>query len=177
MPQRSPTQPESKRSSCAFSDISSDDNTWSINEKTQTSNSEASRYLRQFQSPNYSSDHRPRYSRASASHATFSVAPSLSHTPASSVSYSLPYSPAATTRPLPPRHNPHSSSYGAKTIDLVTPVTAPSSPKYYSHKTYPISTTSTSTIEGEIVYAKSPVPTFSVANGSLGRLLATTPRA
>jgi hypothetical protein len=176
VPQRSPTQADSKRSSCAFSDISSDDNTWSVNEKSQPSNSEAARYLRQFQSPAYSPEtarsYRPRY----ASQVSFSAAPSLSHTPASSVSYSLPYTPA-TARPLPPRHNPHSSSYGTKTIDLVTPVTAPSSPKYYSHKTSPISTTSTSTIEGESVYAKSPVPSLSAANGSLGRLLASTPRA
>jgi hypothetical protein len=180
VPQRSPTQAESKRSSCAFSDISSDDNTWSLNEKSQASNSDASRYLRQFQSPTYSAEasrsHRPRYNRASTSQVSFSAAPSLSHTPASSVSYSLPYTPA-TARPLPPRCNPHTSSYGSKSIDLVTPVTAPSSPKYYSHKTAPISTTSTSTIEGEIIYAKSPVPSLSAANGSLGRLLASTPRA
>jgi hypothetical protein len=179
VPQRSPTQPESKRSSCAFSDISSDDNTWSLNENSSTMNSEASRYLRQFQSSTYASEtvraHRPRYSRASTSHVNFSAAPSLSHTPASSVSYSLPFTPA-TSRPLPPRH-PHSSSYGSKSINLVTPLTAPSSPKLYSHKTSPISTTSTSTIEGEIVYVKSPVPSLSAANGSLGQLLASTPRA
>lgn len=180
VPQRSPTQPESKRSSCAFSDISSDDNSWSLNEKSQAMNFEASRYLRQFQSATYSAEtaraHRPRYSRSSTSQVSFSAAPSLSHTPTSSISYSLPYTPA-TTRPLPPRNNPHGSSYGSKSIDLVTPLTTPSSPKSYSHKTSPISTTSTSTIEGEIVYAKSPVPSLSAANGSLGRLLASTPRA
>jgi hypothetical protein len=143
-------------------------------------NSEASRYLRQFHPTAYTAEniraHRPRYSRASTSQASASAAPSLSHTPASSFSYSLPYTPA-TSRPLPPRHNPHGSSYGSKSIDLVTPLTAPSSPKSYSHKTPAISTTSTSTIEGEIVYAKSPVPSLSAANGSLGRLLASTPRA
>ncbi|CAA9963307.1 hypothetical protein CFE70_006737 [Pyrenophora teres f. teres 0-1] len=185
VPQRSPTQPESKRSSCAFSDMSSDDNT---NEHYLRSNSEASNYLRKFQSSIYSSEaaarpYRPRYQRSSTSQFSFSAAPSLSHTPASSVSYSLPYTPA-TTRPLPPRTKPsHSSSYGAKSIDLVTPVTAPSSPnnsspkKSYSHKSSPsMSSTSTSTIEGEIVYAKSPVPEPSFASGSLGRLLASTPR-
>jgi hypothetical protein len=180
VPQRSPTQPDSKRSSCAFSDISSDDNTWSINDKSHAMNSDASRYLRQFQSAAYSAEnvrsHRPRYSRASTSQVSFSAAPSLTHTPASSISYSLPFTPAM-TRPLPPRNNPHGSSYGSKSIDLVTPLTAPSSPKSYSHKTSPISTTSTSTIEGEIVYAKSPVPSLSAANGSLGWLLASTPRA
>ncbi|KAH8724306.1 life-span regulatory factor-domain-containing protein [Phaeosphaeriaceae sp. PMI808] len=180
VPQRSPTQPESKRSSCAFSDISLDDNTWSVNEKAQMMSSEASRYLRQFQSATYTAENvrpqRPRHNRASTSQVSFSAAPSLSHTPASSASFSLPYSPAA-TRPLPPRNNPHNSSYASKSIDLVTPLTAPSSPKSYSHKTPPISTTSTSTIEGEIVYAKSPVPSLTAANGSLGLLLASTPRA
>jgi hypothetical protein len=179
VPQRSPTQPESKRSSCAFSDISSDDNAWSVNGNSQTMNSEASQYLRQFQSLMYSTEtirpHRPRYSRASTSQINFSATPSLSHTPASSVSYSLPYTPA-NSRPLPPRHNTIHSN-GSKSIDLVTPLTAPSSPKSYSNKTLPISTTSTSTIEGEIVYAKSPVPSFSAANGSLSHLLASTPRA
>ncbi|KNG48200.1 hypothetical protein DDE82_007130 [Stemphylium lycopersici] len=180
VPQRSPTQPDSKRSSCAFSDTSSDDNS------DDRYHSEASAYLRKFQStPAYSPDtvrpYRPRYNRASTSQYSFSAAPSLSHTPASSVSYSLPYTPA--TRPLPPRTKPsHSGSYGAnaKSIDLVTPLTAPSSPKSspksYSHKSPAISRTSTSTIEGEIIYAKSPVPEPSVASGSLGRLLASTPR-
>ncbi|KAI4907704.1 hypothetical protein J4E90_009110 [Alternaria incomplexa] len=175
VPQRSPTQPESKRSSCAFSDISSDDNSV---DRCQRFDSEASKYLRKFQSPVYFPDTvRPRYSRSSTSQISFSAAPSLSHTPASSVSYSLPYTPA-TTRPLPPRTKPsHSGSYGAKSIDLVTPVTAPSSPKSYSHKSAAsISRTSASTIEGEIFYAKSPVPEPSFASGSLGRLLASTPR-
>jgi hypothetical protein len=175
VPQRSPTQPESKRSSCAFSDISSDDNSA---DRYQRFDSDASKYLRKFQSPAYFPDTvRPRYNRNSTSQISFSAAPSLSHTPASSVSYSLPYTPA-TTRPLPPRTKPsHSGSYGAKSIDLVTPLTAPSSPKSYSHKSAAsISKTSTSTIEGEIVYAKSPVPEPSFASGSLGRLLASTPR-
>ncbi|KAL6705139.1 hypothetical protein ACN47E_007244 [Coniothyrium glycines] len=176
VPQRSPTQPESKRSSCAFSDISFDDMT-SSDEKSQHSNSEASRCLRKFQSTtSYSSDtvrpYRTRYNRASASHINFAVAPSLSHTPASSVSFSLPFTPA-TTRPLPPR-TPQSSSYASKSIDLVTPMTAPSSPKMYSYKTPPISRTSTSIIEGEIIYAKSPVVSPSHASGSLGRLLTAT---
>ncbi|EUC38326.1 hypothetical protein COCVIDRAFT_86946 [Bipolaris victoriae FI3] len=176
VPQRSPTQPDSKRSSCAFSDVSSDDNT---DDRYQ---SDASKYLRKFQSaPTYAPDnmraYRPRYNRASTSQYSTSAAPSLSHTPASSVSYSLPYTPA-TTRPLPPRTKPsRNGSYGGgKSIDLVTPVTAPSSPKSYSHKSPAVSRTSVSTIEGEIVYAKSPVPEPSVASGSLGRLLASSPR-
>lgn len=176
VPQRSPTQPESKRSSIAFSDMSSDDNTPSSDERQE---SEASRYLRQFQSSSYAADtvrpHRPRYNRASTSQVSFSAAPSLSHTPASSVSFSLPYTPAyvPSSRPLPPRNKPHSSSYSSKSIDLVTPLTMPSSPKQYSHKTPPISRTSTNPIEGEIVYAKSPVPSLGAANGSLSRLMAS----
>ncbi|KAF1847505.1 uncharacterized protein K460DRAFT_374557 [Cucurbitaria berberidis CBS 394.84] len=183
VPQRSPTQPESKRSSCAFSDISSDDNLWSSDDRSQRSDSEASRYLRYFQASlsnaaETARPYRPRYTRASTSQVSFSAAPSLSHTPASSVSFSLPYTPAyppPTSRPLPPRNNPHTSSYSSKSIDLVTPLTATASAKQYSHKTPPISRTSTSTIEGEIVYAKSPVPSLSAANGSLSRLMASTP--
>lgn len=152
----------------------------SSDEKSLRSDSEASRYLRHFQSATYAADTirapRPRYSRSSTSQISFGTAPSLSHTPASSISFSLPFTPAA-TRPLPSRTNPHSSSYGTKSIDLVTPVTAPSSPRQYSHKSPAISRTSISTIEGEIVYAKSPVPSVTdFANGSLGRLLAATPR-
>lgn len=145
--------------------------------------SDASRYLRQFQSATASSTetavrpNRPRFNRASTSQVTFSTAPSLSHTPASSVSLSMPYTPS--TRPLPPRTNPHSSSYSSKSIDLVTPwsgtYTAPSSPPQYSLKAAPVSHTSINTIEGEILYAKSPIPSMSPANGSLGRLLASTP--
>jgi hypothetical protein len=172
VPQRSPTQPDSKRSSCAFSDVSSDE--------TSDYHSDASKYLRKFYSTPTSSDavrqHRPRYSRASTSQYSSSAAPSLSHTPASSVSYSLPYTPA-TTRPLPPRtKSSRHGSYGGKSIDLVTPVTAPSSPKSYSHKSPAVSRTSISTIEGEIVYAKSPVPEPSVASSSLGKLLASSPQ-
>ncbi|KAI8942117.1 hypothetical protein NX059_000211 [Plenodomus lindquistii] len=178
VPQRSPTQSDSKRSSMAFSDISSDDNLHSDNEKSVRSDSEAWRYLRKFQTIPHASEivrpSRPRYNRASTSQISFSAAPSLSHTPASSVSYSLPYTPA-TTRPLPPRTNPHTSSYSAKSIDLVTPLTAPISPKLYSHKTSPILRTSKSVIEGEIIYVKSPVPSPSAASGSLGQLLNSTP--
>lgn len=150
----------------------------SSDERSQRSNSEASKHLRKFQSTtSYSSEtarpYRPHYNRASASHISLANAPSLSHTPTSSVSYSLPYTPA-TARPLPPR-TPYATHSSSKSIDLVTPVTAPSSPKMYSYKTPPISRTSTSTIEGEIVYAKSPVPSSpSVASGSLGRLLNAT---
>ncbi|KAJ4298257.1 hypothetical protein N0V90_006156 [Kalmusia sp. IMI 367209] len=184
VPPRSPTQLRSNRSSCAFSELSSDDNALSGDEKPRQ-DSDASRYLRQFQQASYATDaaatirpRRPHYTRASTSHVSFSMAPSLSHTPASSASFSLPYTPS--TRPLPPRTNPHSSSYTYKSIDLVTPLTyastAPSSPRQYSLKTHPETATSASTIEGEIRYQKSPIMSMSPANGSLGRLLASTPR-
>jgi hypothetical protein len=183
VPPRSPTQPRSQRSSCAFSELSSDDNMTSGDERLRKE-SEASKYLRQFQSATQSAAEttvrptRPRYSRASTSQVTHSAAPSLSHTPASSISYSLPYTPS--TRPLPPRKNPYSSSYASRSTDLVTPftyATAPSSPPQYSLKTPPISRTSTGAAEGEIMYEKkSPVPSVSPANGSLKQLFATTPR-
>ncbi|KAJ4355856.1 uncharacterized protein N0V89_003877 [Didymosphaeria variabile] len=178
VPPRSPTQLRSNRSSCAFSDLSSDDNATSGDEKPRQ-HSDASRYLRHCQLTTYSDatvrPRRPHYVRASTSHVNFSAAPSLSHTPASSVSYSLPYTPS--TRPLPPRTNP-SSSYTYKSIDLVTPLThastAPSSPRQYSLKSHAETATSASTIEGEIMYAKTPIMSMSPANGSLGRLLAST---
>lgn len=178
---RSPTALRSKRSSCAFSEISSDNNATSSDE-IGAQDSEASRFLRQFQSVTAKTETtvrpvRPHYNRASTSQVTFSAAPSLSHTPASSISYSLPYTPS--TRPLPPRTNPHSSSYGARSVDLVTPftyATAPSSPPQYSLKSAPISTTSRGNVEGEIMYQKSPVPSVSSANGSLKQLFAATPR-
>ncbi|KAH6625696.1 life-span regulatory factor-domain-containing protein [Boeremia exigua] len=174
IPQRSPTQSHSKRNSYASSE-------GSIDEDYHRSDSDASNYLRQFQNIANGTDTvrpvRPRYERASTSSANFSAAPSLSHTPTSSYSFSLPYTPytqASNNRPLPPRT--HGSSYASKSIDLVTPMTGPSSPKQYWHKAPPVSRTSMSTIEGEIMYAKSPVPSLSPANGSLGLLLGTTPR-
>ncbi|KAF2112660.1 hypothetical protein BDV96DRAFT_602047 [Lophiotrema nucula] len=179
---RSPTAPRSQRSSCAFSEISSDDNTGSSDEK-QRKDTEASWYLRQFQPASQKGETtatvrqpRPRYNRASTSQATWSAAPSLSHTPASSISYSMPYTPS--TRPLPPRTT-NSSSYGSRSIDLVTPFsytsTTTASPPQYSLKTQPTSRTTTSAIEGEILYEKSPIPSMSPANGSLKQLFASTP--
>lgn len=178
---RSPTQIASKRSSTALSDMSLDENTTTAASDLEKSkqDSEASRYLRQFQATTFPSDTtptvRPRYSghnRSSTSN-TACATPSLSHTPASSVSYSLPYTPA--TRPLPPRNY---SSYASKSIELVTPwpysTTAPLSPPKYSMKSAPTIERTSSTIEGEMIYEKSPIPSISPANGSLGRLLATS---
>lgn len=180
VPARYPTQLPSKRSSCAFSETS-DDNTVSGDERVKVE-SEASRYLRQFQSSVYSIDssatmrpRRPQYTRGSTSQTSHSAAPSLSHTPSSSISYSLPYTPS--TRPLPQRTNPYSSSQGSKSIDLVTPwgysATAPMTPPQYSQKGVTTAMTSANNAQGEILYEKSPIPSVSPANGSLGRLLAS----
>ncbi|KAF2008566.1 hypothetical protein BU24DRAFT_93203 [Aaosphaeria arxii CBS 175.79] len=185
VPLRSPTAALSNRSSVAFSELSSDDNATSSDDKSRHS-SNASLYLHQVQSGNSWADltnavrpARPRYNRASTSSANFSAAPSLSHTPGSTTSFSMPYTPA-TTRPLPPRTNPHthSASYHAKSVDLVTPLTytTSNSPPQYSFKALPVSTTSKGTVEGEILYEKSPIPSISPANSSLRQLFASTPR-
>ncbi|KAF2653221.1 hypothetical protein K491DRAFT_603334 [Lophiostoma macrostomum CBS 122681] len=200
VPPRSPTAPRSQRSSCAFSfsEQSSDDNATSSDEKL-LQDSEASRYLRQFQTTASTASEtarpaRPRYTRTSTPNATYnhssqsqshiqtqSAAPSLSHTPASSFSFSLPYTPS--TRPLPPRTNPHSTSYGSRSIDLVTPfgyATAPSTPpsqQQYTMKAGPLhAQTNKGNAEGEILYAKSPIPSVGSANGSLKQLFAGTPK-
>jgi hypothetical protein len=183
---RPPTAPPSKRSSMVVSEMSSDENALSGDERPQPTRteSEASKYLRQFQSATATVEtsvrpDRPRYNRASTtSQATFSAAPSLSDTPASSVSYSMPYTPS--TRPLPPRTNPHISSYGSRSIDLVTPftvATTASSPPQYSLKSNPVSKTSPGTVEGEILYEKrSPLPPAAPVHGSLRSLFDSTPR-
>jgi hypothetical protein len=180
VPQRLPTQPESKRSSCAFSDMSSDDNTTSSEERYQRSDSEASSYFCNFQSSTYSPDttrlYRPRFSRSSTSQTSYSVGPSLSHSSASPVRYSLPCAPATTRTPSPRTKPVHNLSYSARSIDLVTSLTALSDPKQYMYKSPAVSKTSASTIQGEIVYVKSPIPSQSAASGSLNRLLALMPR-
>ena len=50
VPPRSPTAPRSQRSSCAFSELSYDDNAGSNDDKSAAMESDASRYLRLFQS-------------------------------------------------------------------------------------------------------------------------------
>lgn len=104
--------------------------------------SEAAKYLRQFHSPTFMSEStsRPPRSRpmAQSRASTASIgttAPSLTHSASNSASASPGTSPTTSTltaltafslpytysRPLPPRTNPYSSSYGAKSISLVTP--------------------------------------------------------
>ncbi|OCK89407.1 uncharacterized protein K441DRAFT_667493 [Cenococcum geophilum 1.58] len=179
---RSPTAAPSQRSSSAFSEASLEDSTLSGDERLRR-DSEASRYLRQFQSTTAMAETsgrqtRPRYNRSPMSMVTMSAAPSLSHTPTSSASMSMPYTPS--NRPLPPRSNPHSSSYGSRSIDLVMPFTATaaaSSLSQYSLKSAASSRTSIDAVEGEILYEKqSTIPTASPANGSLKQLFASTPR-
>ena len=198
VPPYSPTTPPSKRTSMVLSELSTDDNAAgppSLDDTPRRPDSEASRYLRQFQSATAAHDpsvrpaNRPLLNRASVSQTTYgSAAPSLSHTPASSLSYSMPYTPS-TTRPLPPRTNPHISSYGSRSIDLVTPCSAASasnssvarsSPPSYSLKSGPVETAMSVgvVVEGEISYEKrEPLVSVVPAHGSLKRLFAgTAPR-
>ncbi|KAF2742882.1 hypothetical protein M011DRAFT_522004 [Sporormia fimetaria CBS 119925] len=176
VPPCSPTAP-SKRSSWALSEKSTDESALAHEAKPKKE-SEAHIWLRQFHSnpdKTFGRPIRPRIARATTSHGMSSTAPSLSHTPTSSVSYSLPYTPSA--RPLPPRTNPHGSSYGAKSTDLLNPLiySAPSTPPQYSFKSAPLSHTSTPIAEGTIVYEKSPVPPVLWTDGSLKQLLTATP--
>lgn len=90
--------------------------------------SEAARYLRQFQSPSFiaESSMRPvRRPNPQSRSSTYSLAPSLTHSPSPGTSPSsfsaLSSLPLAYSRPLPPRANPYSRSYGAKGMSLVTP--------------------------------------------------------
>jgi hypothetical protein len=90
--------------------------------------SEAAKYLRQFQSPSFIVDsttkplRRPNPQSRSS---TYSLAPSLTHSPSPGTSPSsytpLSSLPLAYSRPLPPRANPYSRSYGTKGMSLVTP--------------------------------------------------------
>lgn len=123
VPRQSPTTPSTARFS--YSEASSDENDDYLDEKRSFShvNSEAARYLAQFQSdeptPLVKTPRRPAYHRA---HASMSAAPSLSHTPTSTVSTSIPYTPNH-HRPLGPRSNPYFSYSCARSVDLVTPLT------------------------------------------------------
>jgi hypothetical protein len=187
IPPRSPTQaPMSNRSSITLSS-DTDADTESIEVIRPRKESEAARYLRQFQSSaslaaegQSSRSSRPRYHRASASvtATTTSAAPSLSHTPASLASLaSIPYTPSS-NRPLLPRKNPYSTSAGARSIELVTPFTKlptepPPSITPYSLKSTPSSSTTISIAEGQMLYQKktsltTPLP----GHGSLKELFA-----
>lgn len=175
VPQRSPTAPHMHRISSTFSEASEDEHMYSGDESRMTKDTEAARYLRQFQSQDGSSTRawRPRYNRSSTSTAAYSTAPSLSHTPTSTASVSLPYTPS--TRPLPLRQNPY-NSYGPRSIDLVTPfaaatTTAPSSLRDYSLKSAATASTSAGVVEPGLLYEKkSSLPPASPSQGSLKQL-------
>lgn len=124
VPQRSPTVV--RPVSLTFSDLSLSDTHSSAEESIDTmeqGHNDASRYLEQFYaefpSANYASGtRRPRMTRASTA-TDSSAIPSLVHSPSSS--YGTVASNAS-YRPLPPRHNPFSTThYSTKSIDLVLP--------------------------------------------------------
>jgi hypothetical protein len=177
VPQRSPRAAQSNRLSYGYSEASDEELDQRLGQ-----DSEAARYLRQFQTTASQQEvwirPRPQMSRSSASIAAMSNAPSLSHTPASTASLSLPYTPSS--RPLPPRsyHARASSSFSAKSVDLVLPYasqTPPTAPASVSHsfKTPAGARTYTENAEGELLYEKRrTIPCASpVTAGSLKKLL------
>lgn len=124
IPQMSPTvlRPVSQ----TFSDLSISDSNSLADETAgimETGHNDASRYLEQFyadfSSANYASGtRRPRMTRASTATDSSNI-PSLVHSPSSS--YGTVASNAS-YRPLPPRHNPFSTTHcSTKSIDLVLP--------------------------------------------------------
>ncbi|KAF2675554.1 hypothetical protein BT63DRAFT_41657 [Microthyrium microscopicum] len=142
IPQRSPTAIQPNRfsftdlSSAASSDIEDEEDT---NEDVlrrprgpmqhRRQDSEAARYLRQFQSPAFVAESSSRFARRpkpQSRASTISLAPSLTHSPSPGTSPSsltpLSSMPLTYSRPLPSRANPYSSSFGAKSINLVTPL-------------------------------------------------------
>ena len=156
LPQRSPTM--ARPSSIAFSD-SSDTSIFDSRPQYGRTKSEAAAFLSQFQSYGTSPEQpkrRPTFDRGSASHST---TPSLSHTPGS---FTSPGSSYASSRPLQSRPYPHASSFGSKSINLVTPMSglpAPNSSRRIGPESASLqSGASTSTAfrvaQGELSYDK-----------------------
>lgn len=177
VPQRSPTSVDKHRFSYSDDD---DDHTQLEDERRARRDSEAARYLRQFASLDRATERptqpRPRHNRSQTSTTAFSTAPSLSHTPTSTTSTSFPYTPSS-TRPLPPRTNPYSSSHAARSINLVMPftcgtTTAPSSFAGYAHlQTEPTSESTPVIVEGEMLYLKREMVSYApYGQGSLKQL-------
>ncbi|KAB2578728.1 hypothetical protein BFW01_g9536 [Lasiodiplodia theobromae] len=173
VPPRSPTAIPSKRLSYGYSDGSDDEAPEWSQEKSKES--DAARYLRTFSATDMAAQRSKRSSTSTVA-STTSTAPSLSHTPSSSTSMSIPYTPAS--RPLP-RRNPHGSSYGTRSIDLVNPfsaahpTTAPSSLTQWSFKSGPSCKMSTGLAEGELELFEKKVPNAaSPSQGSLKQLFA-----
>ncbi|KAK8191343.1 life-span regulatory factor-domain-containing protein [Phyllosticta capitalensis] len=183
LPPRSPTAAPAKRLSYGFSDASEDESDWHDIEKPRKQESEATRYLRSFPRSSTELDLRrpvrPSHNRANTAMVlptTHSAAPSLSHTPTSTLSASMPYTPS--NRPLLPRRHPNSTSSRNGSIDLVNPFvtappTAPSSLSQTSLKCSPSCTTSTGVAEGELELFQKRTPTAtSPGQGSLKALFA-----
>lgn len=185
VPQRSPTSITNNRySSSSLSEYSVQSTDDEKRRSLISQDSDAARYLRSFysaeaQAEMVSRTPRPRYNRSSTSVSHLSTAPSLSQSPTSTDPMSMPYTPS--TRPLPPRYNPFSSSYCARTIDLVNPfatvqptapTTAPSSLTHaHSLKSRPVSGPSMELVEGDVMYEKrASIATSSPSHGSLKQL-------
>lgn len=139
--------------------------------------SEAAHYLSQFRPVESACDnipHAPTHERSRPS-TSYSVAPSLSHTP-TSIMTSGSY---MSMRPLPRRSNPFSASFSSFSVDLITPIihidpsTAPSSPHCRDASVSSTGSTNTAfhTVDGEMKYDKQPyVSDASMSQGSLRQL-------
>lgn len=137
--------------------------------------SEAARYLAQFASRDSTYGNQEfRYLRYGRRHASDdqSSAPSLSDTPTSFASTAASVS---SSRPLPKRTTPYSTSFKPGSVDLVTPVLAVSASSLDAKDSSLRSSASTSTTirvaEGEMIYEKKPFsPSVSPRRGSLRQL-------
>ena len=206
VPKRSPTSADLRRNHYSFSSTAEEDFPQSKRERRPhliREDSEASQYLRQFHSADREAKRtsRPRVHRSAISQPAISIAPSLSHTPGSytTTGTSVPYTPrslnivnsSTNTYPLPSRNHPHSAaSYGAKSIELVTPfsmlaMTAPDTPTHPlpGLKTSPTTaTTHAGWVEGEmmryekkslaLIREKAASDTGSAGKGSLKQMFA-----
>ena len=153
LPRRSPTARRPR--SLARSDTSRDEDGDSSHDRT-VRDSEASRYLRQFQSSASLSDVRTNGCRSEAqrsySSTTMNTTPSLSfsHTPTSSTCASVAHS-FSNNSTLHPRTTPQSTSLSTRGLDLVLPATVypassqPSTPSGFSKAEATATATSLST--------------------------------
>ena len=133
------------------------------------SDTEAAKFLSQFQATSISPtrQRRPQYRRAqTSSNATM---PSLSHTPGSLIS---PSSSFSSLKHLPARTNPYGPPMGYRSVDLVVPITAPSSLNGNNGSLH--SNASTGTVcpvaKGEMIYQKKSIAAASPGKGSLQQL-------
>jgi len=146
VPQRSPTAITSNRLSftdlysAASSDFEDDAQLFpedasyrSRGLRHRRQESEAARYLRQFQPIGESMFKPSRRPKPQSRASTVSLEPSLSHSHSPSPGTSpstqsgLSSLPLIYSRPLPSRVNPYSTSFGNKSISLVTPLAGPTS--------------------------------------------------